>query len=186
MTFTTDSENDNLIYAGFWIRLIAGIIDYIICLPFTYTIKYIDGYNKFSFCWGILINIILLVIYDIYFVKKYGGTLGKLIVKIKILKTNGEKVDWKESFLRSTIPLTTNILTFVLMLMSVQNITDKEFFAINYKNRGAFILTESPYFYSLLAFIFIAIIGEYVVLLTNKKRRAIHDYIAGTIVINTK
>jgi uncharacterized RDD family membrane protein YckC len=89
----------------------------------------------------------------------FGGTPGKLIVGIRIRKISGEKAGFKEIFLRS-------IVDMVLGLLSIA-------------------LYYYPRWHDSISVIYQAWMwGEMLVLLTNKKKRAIHDFIANTVVIH--
>ena len=92
-------------YAGFWIRVGAWFIDYIILaiatavvyIPFTFmgvfstekpalfiTIQLITT----------LLNFIIPAVYDTWFVGKYAATPGKMACKLKVVMADGERVSY--------------------------------------------------------------------------------------------
>jgi uncharacterized RDD family membrane protein YckC len=82
--------NNKSIYAGFLIRTLSGIIDYIIYLLF-FLIIYILSLNiwslpKYYYIAFQIIHLTFLIIYNIFITQRFGGTPGKLILKIKVLK----------------------------------------------------------------------------------------------------
>ncbi len=109
----------NHIYAGFWRRLIAGVIDaYLISIP----ISVISGIAISVMAWNannfltieqyltrlFVINLLTLVFYFIvgvlYFSgmqsRKSGATIGKRIMKIKVVDSTGKVITFRKSLLR--------------------------------------------------------------------------------------
>lgn len=83
-------------YGGFWKRLLAYIIDtLVIYIPFQ-LIPGIDMENTW-------VNIIMLVTWTAYFVwmvGTYGATIGKMVLKLKIVKENKTSVTYSDALLR--------------------------------------------------------------------------------------
>ena|SRR3989344_6723183 len=97
-------------YAGFWIRLAAKLIDLFIlalllALPF-YLLNFLATGSPipkelptfvyiYIFLW-----FIIFILYDIYFIKKYNATPGKMIMRIKVVKADNSSVTWATSIVR--------------------------------------------------------------------------------------
>jgi uncharacterized RDD family membrane protein YckC len=99
-------------YAGFWIRFAARFIDglimqvvsWIIMLPFGAVMQAVmpkpgvepkpeDMIKMFAALAPIIaISMTVAIVYDVFMVVKYGGTLGKLAVGIKIVNDDGTKI----------------------------------------------------------------------------------------------
>ncbi len=94
-----DGINDN-IYAGFWARLGSLLLDALFMMPIIGLTLYLNGLDKNVYFITFLPNFIFGLWYGIYLPKKYGGTPGKLLVGLKIIRLDGETIDWKESILR--------------------------------------------------------------------------------------
>jgi len=107
-----EPEEFALEYAGFWIRLGASIIDTIFILLIMYTIYYIvSGFSvhtvsaTLSFpCVGFkswLLNLVYLaglsLVYIIGFWTWRGQTPGKMIVGIKVIRTDSSPITWQYS-----------------------------------------------------------------------------------------
>jgi uncharacterized RDD family membrane protein YckC len=101
-----------------------------------------------------------------------GQTIGKMFMGIKIFD-KGElvKISFMQAVLRDIVPLG---LTFALYLL----------FSPLVLSDGSESVTLSAL--SLLYILAIWSIVEIISLLFNKKRRALHDFIAGTVVLNIK
>jgi len=111
---------------------------------------------------------------------KYGQTFGKWACKVKIVTFKNEKnINFRIAILRDSIP----IALFVLVLIA-------EFYLIIV---GKLTLTElyrpTPESIKIQFYLYLIpmlwLVAELVTMLTNKKRRALHDYIAGTVVVRT-
>lgn len=108
-------------FAGFWIRLIASIIDIIITLPFFAALVYLFGTSEYmaikidedfysyaavattskanhlvdAFCW------IIAVCYSVFFISsKKQATIGKRICNIYVATKDGQKLSKSRAFAR--------------------------------------------------------------------------------------
>ena len=70
------------------------------------------------------------------------------------------------------------------IVIATLNMSDTEYFALGYQERGQRRSELAPSWLSWVTILMnIWIWGEFVVMLTNKKRRAVHDFMAGTVVV---
>lgn len=91
-------------YAGFWIRLLAGLIDIAILAVIGYiffggdvTQVSEDGGVSISFTgWKTLIPALYILVFWIWI----SATPGKYICGIKIIETDGKKLSWQKAILR--------------------------------------------------------------------------------------
>ncbi len=174
----------NSLYAGFWIRLGSLLLDFLIILPVTGVILYVNNLAMTNYMYTIIPSLIFGLWYNIYLVQKYGGTPGKLIVGIKIITSDGNKIKWKHAILR-------HIVLFILTLLSVFIITrsigfaDEPYFdSLSWMQKSQYLMSLSPILFSIYIWSSnIWVYGELIVLLTNKRKRAAHDFIAGTVII---
>lgn len=181
-----DGINDN-IYAGFWARLGSLFLDLIIMLPFLFLIQYFNGFGKNIFFITLIPNILFGLWYHIYLPKKYGGTPGKLIVGNKIIRIDGKPIEWKEAFLRHIVMLALTILSVIVMTICLLKADDETYKNLGWLQRSQYLMSLSPLFFKLYTWTSnIWVYSEFIVLLTNKRKRAIHDYIAGTVIVKSK
>ncbi|MBM3944599.1 MAG: hypothetical protein FJ317_03800 [SAR202 cluster bacterium] len=85
--------------AGFWIRVAAAIIDGLIIglaveLPLSFFTE-ADEINFFDF-----LSVIIGALYHIMFISSMGATPGKYVLKMRIIRVNGERVDAARAFVR--------------------------------------------------------------------------------------
>lgn len=90
-----DATNEEIRYAGFWIRVGASIVDTILILAVTlplltliYDSTYWTGENLFFGVWDILLNYAFPAIVVILFWIYKSATPGKMLCKIKIININ--------------------------------------------------------------------------------------------------
>src|SRR6185295_6218588 len=95
---TIEGVNES-IYAGFWIRLGSLLLDFVIVIPFVFLILFLNGLTKNAYYFTVLPGLLFHFWYNIYLVKRNGGTPGKLIAGIRVLKIDGTEVTWREAFL---------------------------------------------------------------------------------------
>jgi uncharacterized RDD family membrane protein YckC len=163
-------------YSTFWKRFAAAIIDSIVLWPLTLINGYVDGSaNKFIFIIG---SLLFLTIYSAYFIilqGRYGQTVGKKIMSIKVIDINEVSlIGIKRAILRELpwIIADISILLYFFMML----------FLIHHSN-----LEKAKDSYKNLIFItsFTWMLIELATMLTNYKRRAVHDYLAKSVVIKT-
>jgi uncharacterized RDD family membrane protein YckC len=98
-----------MVYAGFWIRVGAKFIDGIILWAVGFVVSLLGGlffvgspppqgqFPTRFLAGGILITVISSAIqlaYPIYFLGKYGATLGKMACGLKVVRPDGERISY--------------------------------------------------------------------------------------------
>ena len=88
-------------YAGFWIRFLAKIIDGIILQIVSIPMQFFAPANledPEQLMRYVLISVgistVITAAYQIFFVGKWGGTVGKLALRLKIVRPNGARVTY--------------------------------------------------------------------------------------------
>jgi uncharacterized RDD family membrane protein YckC len=163
------------IYRTFWPRFWAGIVDGIVFMP----ISYFDGWVYSKVHWnGVLVIWFVFVsslpyLYSVLMHGKYGQTIGKMATKVKVVDVSLDKLSMRQAFLRDSVYIA---LTTVAVIISIPGIIDGGNSYQNTNTVSARILA----FASLAWFVI-----ELVTMLTNSKRRALHDFIAGSVVVHS-
>ncbi|MEA1972364.1 MAG: RDD family protein [Candidatus Cloacimonadota bacterium] len=158
-------------YSTFWPRVFSAILDSIFLWVFFTILSYLIGsLNEMLY---FALSYILPFGYYIYFHASYGQTLGKMIMSVKIVRNDNENdITFKHALLRDSVPIAFCVIMLILMFFPV--ITDGQQNIII-----SFVLLFVTMFLNFMWFVL-----ELVTMLFNKKRRAVHDFIAGTVVIN--
>jgi len=124
--------------------------------------------------------------YSVYLVQRFGGTPGKLIIGIRIRKVSGDPVGYREALLRYFPEFILGMLMSIALLIPVFHMSDTEYHTLSFMERAKRMVELAPSWYKPLQIIQnVWVWGELIVLLTNRKRRALHDFIAGTVVVQT-
>ncbi len=174
-------------YAGFWRRFGAFWLDFLIMLPWTALITYINNEGRLNTLYTLVPSYLFFFFYSIYTVKRWGGTPGKLITKIIIVRKDGKKAEWREAILRHAVQFIIGIPVSIAFIMVLLKMTDQEYSKMDFMTRSLFIMGSMPVWYKPINWANqIWIWSEFLVLLLNKRKRALHDFVAGTVVIKQK
>jgi uncharacterized RDD family membrane protein YckC len=175
---------DNNIYAGFLVRFASMLLDAIIILPLIFIILYVNGISVNMYFYTIIPNLLFGIWYNIYLPKKYGGTPGKLIAGIKIIKMDGKPIGWKEAILRHSVLLALTIFSVIIMIICLLKADETVFNSLSWLKRTEYLMLFATIPFMIYAWASnIWIYGEFIVLLTNDRKRAAHDFIAGTVIV---
>jgi len=162
-------------YSTFWKRLFSAIIDGIIFIPFSYLGAYIEqGNNRpLLFCW-LLLEAFLIMLYFVYLHGRYGQTLGKKVMNIRVLDLNESKtIGYKHAFYREAIPFIFHSIGMLFIIsISINNTA--------YYTEQLSIQYNDFIFHTTLVWVII----ELSTMFTNPKRRAVHDILARSVVVD--
>ncbi|HNT21419.1 MAG TPA: RDD family protein [Saprospiraceae bacterium] len=159
------------LYAGFWIRVGSVLLDSLFLLPFIILILYGNGLGKNFYFYTIIPNLAFGIWYHIYLPKKYGGTPGKLVAGIKIIRLDGDSIGWTEAFLRHSVMLALTILSSIWMTTIMLRADDETYMSISWVQRSQYLMTLSPDFFDFHRWASnIWIYSEFIVLMTNKRK----------------
>ena len=171
-------------YAGFWKRFGAYWIDVIVFLPIMALSLWGNEQSRLFQLYWLVPGLIFGLWFHVYLVKTYGGTPGKLLLKIKIAKVDGSDVGYKEAMLRYSVLFVISLVMSAALIPVALGMTDAEYFSMGWQERALYMIERAPSWYNTANIAMnIWIWSEFIVMLTNKKRRALHDFIAGTVVI---
>jgi uncharacterized RDD family membrane protein YckC len=172
------------IYAGFWIRLGSMFLDALFLYPLTWLLGYLNGRGIHMYYYTVVPMFLFGLWYNIYLPKRYGGTAGKLAVGISIIRLDGAPIAWKEAALRYLVTLIFVVLTIGLMMYCLGKADEETYLGMGWMKRTAYLVTFSPLLFKITSWSQgLWDISELFVLLTNPRKRALHDYIAGTVVV---
>lgn len=178
---------DDDLYAGFGPRIASLLLDIVFFLPVGILTTWLNGFSKDAFYYTMVPNLLFGLWYYIYLPKKYGGTPGKLLVGIKIVKIDGRPIGWDEAVLRHVVLLVLQIFSFVITIIALDLADEDIYLRLSWLERSAYLTALMPgYFraYTLVSNVWVW--SELIVLLTNPRKRAFHDYMAGTVIIKKR
>lgn len=161
-------------YDTFWRRFFAGLIDGLILIPITVFIGLAPTNNVFTIILGVFITYSSVYVYSIFFHWKTGQTIGKKVMNIRVIDVAENKLlTLRKSFLRDSVYILLESIGFIFLIIKAIQLG----YAPS-KNSGIFSYLE---WLGVLWFLL-----EIITMLTNEKRRAFHDFIAGSVVIRNE
>jgi uncharacterized RDD family membrane protein YckC len=173
-----------LVYAGFWRRFGAFWIDFLVLLPLIGIAYYFGEQTRLFQLYWFIPGLLFGLWYHVYLVARYGGTPGKLLLDMRIAMTDGSPATTNAAALRYSVLFVLSILSSLALLLAVLKMTDEEYFSLAYIERaGRMVELAPPWYQTVNLFMQIWIWSEFLTMLFNKKRRAIHDFMAGTVVV---
>jgi uncharacterized RDD family membrane protein YckC len=127
---------------------------------------------------------VILAFLRTYGVKRWGGTPGKLICGLKIVKSSLEPVGWKEVWLRDVVYIFFSIIAIAFYIQSLERVPAADFEGLSRLELSRLLLSHQGIVGKIQSWAGSAwSIVDGIVLLCNSRRRAAHDFIAGTVVI---
>ena len=116
------------------------------------------------------------IAYVVWMHGRYGQTLGKMATHVRVLDVSESRLSGKQAFMREIVPIVLTAIVVVHDLPSVLSGADP--------NRPA--VPRLPVFYWIaFAASFGWFAAELLTMLTNSKRRAVHDFIAASVVVRS-
>lgn len=171
-------------YGGFWRRLAALVLDLLILFLPLAALEYwgADRDRLFS-AYFLVPSTLVGLYYHVFLVRRFGGTPGKLLLQLRIRKASGDTAGYRESLLRYAPELALGLLLSLSLIPPLLRMTDAEYHGLSFLERSSRLWELAPAWTQPLQIAQqVWIFSEIVVLLTNDKRRALHDFLAGTVV----
>jgi uncharacterized RDD family membrane protein YckC len=173
------------LYAGFGPRLCSLLLDGLFTSPLIIIGYFLQSNGKELYVFWVIVSIIFNMWYHVYLVAKNGGTPGKLIMGLKIARLDLETIGWREAVLRHIVEITLLLLSNLMVIYAIHNFNEAHYLALNWRLRGKYLYSFYPALHRYFTWLTgLWVWGELIVLLTNDKKRAVHDFIAGTVIVD--
>lgn len=152
-------------------RFWASILDSLILMPVNWAVSFalmVFGGTQKTFMISTALVGLISVIYYVFMHSRYGQTLGKMALKVKVLDDSDGAINLGQAILRSLHQIIPVMFAFVSITADQSN-------------------DDSAALWTSMIYITIGVFGiaDAIVWLVNDKHRALHDFIAGTIVVRT-
>ena len=180
-------RTDEFVFVGFWKRVLAALIDAVIGWAFmpitiplmiwTITHRNIVPETLWSLVWTIL---------WLWLVVRFGGTPGKLIIGVRIVDARGKFLSWGRAVRRIIFPsLVLTINSHLQMWRALTTYPDSAPHSSFLEIGG--LMNEYGQPFAMLAIVLgLLVYADIGAVLFNRKKRALHDFIAGSFVITKK
>jgi len=176
MEFLPITSDGKQVYAGFWKRFCALWVDFFVIMPLGFLFIWLKSFDKNL---AILITIpstALFSMYHVYFNARFGGTLGKLAVRIRITRPDGAKIGWPEAWKRSAVDLAFGFLMLCVEVWALTQVNGEQYSATAFAERMRLLQSYYPSWFPIVTISQnIWIWSEVVVLLLNKRKRALQS-----------
>jgi uncharacterized RDD family membrane protein YckC len=123
---------------------------------------------------GMVVNVIMALAYSsvtaayaVYMHGRFGQTLGKFIARVRVTRRDGSRLSYRQAAVRDFLPC---LLVPVSMWYALNQVITGELPDLSLYNSVSSLA---------LAWVFL----ELLTMLLNNERRAIHDFIADTVVV---
>ena len=191
-TESAGTEPAGIRYAGFTVRLGALLLDAL----FTYTciqlliqlVLLFAPHNRLITLCFLTPNFLFLALYNIWLVQRFGGTPGKLFLRIGLTRLDGARVGWREAILRELPDLAFFLAIYLGQWWPLWNLTDAGYHALQLlpaADRSHQLAALEPGWLPYVENLCLVwVLNEFIVLFTTTKRRGLQDYLAGTVVVH--
>ena len=176
-----------LYYAAWWRRLGAFMIDGLIFFPFIILQMKLGRTSPRLHAASFIPTGLVAWFYWIYCHGRWGRTIGKYLTGTRVTAMDGSHITWRQAFLRSAVDIGLGIIGWCAVIPAHLGVPLEGYTELATRERFELIRSYWPAWYPVFMKVQQGWMwSEFVVILLNKKRRALHDFIAGTIVIQKK
>jgi len=172
-------------YGSFWQRFAASWIDRLVFMPLFVAQAFVESQSRGA-AFVLAIPVAAASVgYSIWFHGRGGRTPGKRVMGIRVVRTTGEPIGWRQAWMRSSVDVLFAAVGVVGSFVALSAIADADYYGTDWMHRATRLADLQPEW---LAWSGTAAVlwtwSEVVVMLFNSRRRALHDLIAGTIVVS--
>lgn len=178
-------SNSEAAVGGFWLRVAAKLLDFLIMLPILGLTYWLSSQYRSFYLWAVIPSLAWGLFYTVYLVRRYGGTPGKLALKLRVRKKDGAPVSLAAALIREAPLLLMGVVSNLGLGIAAMGMDESRYLALGFMQRSQALMTTGPGW--LLATTWLMNGWTWVgviVMLLNKRRRAVHDFLAGTAVVN--
>jgi uncharacterized RDD family membrane protein YckC len=175
-------------YAGFWSRVGASLIDVVVIIPCLVLVPFAS--RSWPTMLALLAEIVSTLMgpaYSIYCHGRYGQTIGKRLFGIRVRSIGGTSISWRAAWIRDSLYVIMSVLNAAVLIMHSGAHSPERLAPLTFVQWSQLLVASKPAFMRWTeAAEQVWAWSEPVVMLLNKQRRALHDFIAGTIVLSTE
>jgi uncharacterized RDD family membrane protein YckC len=184
MEFLPVKINNEKVYAGFWRRCGAALIDYLLFVPVVVISQYVASISMSIAMVSTVFSSLVFYLYILYFHYKFGATIGKAAVGIRLTLPDGRKIGLKQAMVRSSVDIALGLCAVVAVVIAISKAVPDIYLTAGWQARGNYLNTLHPTWGETLTIVSaVWFYSELFVVLLNKRKRAIHDFMAGTVVV---
>lgn len=162
-------------YSTFGPRFWTGSVDACVIWPATFLISLVLARELSPTASTVLLFLqqTIWMAYAVAMHTKFGQTYGKMVCKVRVVDFKTERaISFRQALLREGIPIAVSCSVIIYQV-----------FLLKADAQERLQITKSGAFWLLAILPLLWFLAEVATMLTNEKRRALHDFIAGTVVV---
>jgi uncharacterized RDD family membrane protein YckC len=172
-------------YATFGRRVGSILIDWILFTP----LVVLSGWAMVQPpAVAISVTVVNAAVYYAYVVTGHavwGQTIGKWKLGLRVVNTDGGRIGWGQSLVRSSVDLALALIATVAFYVVVLGLPREAMTGVSWDEAVGVYDAARPLWAKLSEWAYFAWLGvDTLAMLLNPRRRALHDFVAGTVVIN--
>ena len=103
---------------------------------------------------------------------------------IKIIKIDGSDVSWKEAILREIVNYGLTFFISIVTIIALSQADTAHYESLTWLTKQQYLMTLMPIFFTIYTWSSNTwVYSEFFVLLFNKRKRALHDFMAKTVIV---
>jgi uncharacterized RDD family membrane protein YckC len=171
-------------YAGLGRRITAHFLDILVLLVAMQFIVLVGRRQQDLEIFLTPVRGSLLFLYTLYFHGKTGQTLGKKWMGVKVVDDQGEGIGFVQSARRNSILFLMSIPWIVATVIALQKMPSSQYMSLWGQGGAALEASLRPGWYEQIQLWMLAVFAmDIVVMVAAKRRKSLHDYIGGTMVV---
>jgi uncharacterized RDD family membrane protein YckC len=131
-------------YATFSQRFIAMWIDFLVFVPLMLAYQGVASVSKVAAVVFTILHVCLGQAYSIYGHGRFGKTVGKLVMGIRVVRVTGEPLRWREAWLRSAFDLCFVFVSTIGQVAAMIAIANSEYYGVGWSTRSANLAAHEP------------------------------------------
>ena len=156
-------------YANFWQRFAAAWIDFLVLLLVMVARAWLEHFSKTGAMVILVPVTFAYCAYTIYCHGRFGQTVGKHVVRIRVVTTSGQQIGWRVAWLRKSVDLPFALLGVIATFIALGAIPDSDYYGFSWLQRESNISAYAPSWHDwAMTCANIWIWSEVVVMLFNK------------------
>jgi uncharacterized RDD family membrane protein YckC len=164
-------------YQTFWSRFWASWVDFFLWLPLLLVGFWIDEniLSPLLLALWLIFYSMAYSIYSVFMHAKFGQTLGKMALGLKVLAVSESKLTLRQALLRDSVFIAFSLISVIADMPRTLS-------GISRNSEEEFGLLEQFDIYGITLWTVILMVS----VIANPKRRGLHDYMANSVVVLTK
>jgi uncharacterized RDD family membrane protein YckC len=177
------NDRSGVEYGGFWIRFWSGIVDGFAAAPVALLFYVLFGRTEQSPVAASLMGLVVTLSFEVLLVAKYGGSPGKLATGLRIRDVSLGEASARQAFMRALPNVLVGLLRIAATIVVVRTL-GPQLQQLSGRELDEAMRAATPAWANYLSAIAgVWFVAEFVSMMSNDERRALHDKIANTVVI---